>query len=43
MVDMSNVAFPSQIGNYLLGPQLGSGVSGAFETLIQQQRTHASG
>lgn len=32
---MSNVAYPSQIGNYLLGQQLGSGVSGAFETSIQ--------
>ncbi|KAF8501095.1 kinase-like domain-containing protein [Russula emetica] len=29
MYSMSNVAFPSQIGNYLLGQQLGSGVSGA--------------
>ncbi|KAN0123305.1 Protein kinase-like domain containing protein [Russula decolorans] len=29
MSSMSNVNFPSQIGNYLLGQQLGSGVSGA--------------
>jgi hypothetical protein len=43
MLDMSNVPFPGQIGNYLLGRQLGSGVSGAFETLIQHYRTHATG
>lgn len=29
MSSMSNVAYPSYIGNYLLGQQLGSGVSGA--------------
>ena len=29
---MSNVSFPPQIGNYLLGHQLGTGVSGAFQT-----------
>ena len=34
MSNMSNVAFPPQIGNYLLGHQLGSGVSGAFEIFI---------
>jgi casein kinase 1 len=42
-MSMSNVAFPFQIGNYLLGEQLGSGVSGAFETLIRQYHTHATG
>jgi serine/threonine protein kinase len=34
MSNMSNFAFPPQIGNFLLGQQLGSGVSGAFEILI---------
>ena len=29
--NMSNTSFPPQIGNYLLGPQLGSGVSGMFD------------
>jgi len=29
MYNMSNGAFPPQIGNYLLGQQLGSGVSGS--------------
>jgi casein kinase 1 len=43
MTNLSNIAYPSQIGNYLLGPQLGSGVSGAFETLIKQHHTHATG
>jgi hypothetical protein len=28
---MSNTSFPPQIGNYLLGQQLGSGVSGMFD------------
>jgi casein kinase 1 len=32
MSNMSNVCFPPQIGNYLLGQALGSGVSGAFHT-----------
>ena len=29
--NMSNTSFPPQIGNYLLGQQLGSGVSGMFD------------
>ena len=34
MSNTSNISYPSQIANYLLGQQLGSGVSGMFDKLI---------
>ena len=34
MSTMANITFPPQIGNYLLGQPLGSGVSGACKTLF---------
>jgi casein kinase 1 len=42
MFNMSSGDFPPQIGNYLLGHQLGSGVSGAFEILIDPLRMCSS-